>query len=442
MPDVRLFEVNRGHCVATVATNRKLASIIKNAALLMAFPPLFVMGAVINNYAFIYTALVGFLVLAAVMVHNYLRIFIFYLTVYLTIGLLNISTWRGYVTVETLSLYAWSMYALVLPILVLARRRIDVPFQQARQQDLVKLLIICHISIVFLAVLFVYGNIGNVLIDQHLRFRIPTAMEYVIKSALPIAGVLPFLKLKWPVLWLLALVVPPVMIGSRGTAVIGIVAYVIVMLHRGGGRLDLRTFLVRKRSSLLYGLSVVGIISGLFYLRRGSHSDLAAVDVIMNHYFDYDNALIRMILPFYLGFKETIGLTTIIISDQVINTDNPYPLIYADLLTLLPGENLAAGESLSRIFGSTQDGGLTPGLLGGIYIDYGLISIGVFAIMGLILCSMQRSIASSPYFIIIYAQVITQAIHLFHRGFLKPEYITSVLIAAFYYMLCRNVRAR
>lgn len=428
--------------MAMVAGYRQFAGILESGALLLVFPPLFAMGTAMDNYALIYAELVSFLFLATAMVQNYLRIIIFYMTFYLSIGLLNISTWRGYITIETLSLYAWAMYALVLPILVLARRRIDVPFQPARQQNLVRMAIIGHIAIVFLAVLFVYGTIGNVLSAQHLRFRIPTAVEYAIKSALPIATVLPFLKLKWPVLWLFALLLPPVMIGSRGTAVIGIVGYVIVLLHRGGGRLDLRTFLVRNRTYLLYGMGAVGIISVLFYLRRGGDSGFAAVDVIMNYYFDYDNVLVRAILPFYLGFKETIGLSTIIISDQVANTINPYPLLFADLFTVLPGENLAAGQSLSRIFGSTQDGGLTPGLLGGIYIDYGLTSIGVFAVMGLMLCWMQRSLASSPYFIIIYAQVITQAIHLFHRGFLKPEYVTSVLIAAFYYMLCHKVRVR
>lgn len=422
--------------------NRKFASIPAGGALLLAFPVLVAMGVSLDNYALIYAALVGFLFFATAMVRNYLRIVIFYMGFYLSIGLLNISTWRGYITVETLSLYAWAMYALVLPILVLAPRLIDVPFQPARQQKLVKLVIVGHIFVVFLAVLFVYGTIGNVLSAQHLRFRIPTAVEYAIKSALPIAAVLPFLKLRWPVLWLFALLLPPVMIGSRGTAVIGILAYVCVLLHKSGGRLDLRTFLVKNRTYLLYGLGAVGIISVLFYMRRGGDNGLANVDVIMYHYFDYDNLLIRAILPFYLGFKETIGFSTIIINDQIENTINPYPLFFADLLTVLPGENIAAGQSMSRIFGSTHDGGLTPGMLGGTYIDYGHASVGFFAVTGLLLCWMQRSIASSPYFIIIYVQVITQAIHLFHRGFLKPEYVTSVLIAAFYFMLCHRVRLR
>lgn len=428
--------------MAVTTLKQAVSKIVGTGAVLLGFPPLFVFGALTDNYTIIYIALITFLFMAIALVRNYLRIILFFLTFYLSIGLLNISTWRGYTTVETISLYTWSMYLLVMPILLLAQRKIDVPFQVAHQQKLVKLVIIGHLGIVFLAVLFVYGTIGNVLGSQHLRFRIPTSVEYIIKSALPIVAVLPFLRLRLQIFWLFALLLPPLMIGSRGTAVMGILAYVIVLLHKNGGNIDLRTFLVRHKRYLLYGLSAAAIISVLFYLRRGGDSGLAAVDVIMKHYFDYDNFLVRIVLPFYLGFKETIGLSTLIITDQVQNTINPYPLLFADLYTVLPGENLAAGQSLSRIFGATQGGGLTPGLLGGIYIDYGIMCVVIFLIIGLLLAKIQYSVACSPYFIIIYAQIITQFIHLFHRGFFKPEYITSIVIAFFYYVLCHRVFTR
>lgn len=428
--------------MATNAVRQQMLRICGSGALLLTFPSVLTIGTALDNYALIYAILVSFLLIATSMVQNYLRVIVCFMTFYLSIGLLNISTWRGYTSVETISLYAWGMYFLLTPILVLAWRRIDVPFRMADQQKLLKLVIILHLAIVFLVLLYVYGTIGNVLSVQSLRFRIPTAAEYAIKSALPIVAVLPFLRLRWPLLWLMALLLPPVMIGSRGTAIMSIVAYVIVLLQRNGHQLDLRTLFLKNRSYLLYALGGVGIISVLFYLRRGVDSELSTVDVIIYQYFAYDNVLVRAIMPFYLGFKETIGLSTIIITDQVENTINPYPLFFADLFTILPGEDLAAGQSMSRIFGSTEDGGLTPGLLGGIYIDFGLASVAVFGIMGLLLSWIQRSVTSSPYYFIIYAQVLTQSIHLFHRGFLKPEYVTSILIACFYYMLCQRTCVR
>ncbi len=410
-----------------------------NVFSLLGFPPLLVIGTVFESYEFIYAILISFLLICTLMVRNYLRIFIFFMTFYLSIGLLNISTWRGYTTVETIVLYAWVTYLILAPILVLSYRQIDIPFQMAHQQRLLKLVIVGHLTIAFLTVSYVYISIGNVFSQQILRFQLPTALEYTIKSVLPIAAVLPFLRIRWPLIWIFAILLPPVMIGSRGTAVIGIVAYVIVLLHRNGGKLDLRSILKNSRALLLYALASIGIISLLFHLRRMGDGAFAAVDVIIDVYFDYDNIFIRAILPFYLGFKETIGLTTKIINDQVENVINPYPLFFADLLTVLPGENLAAGQSLSRLFGATQDGGLTPGLLGGLYIDYGSASVVVYGIIGVLLSFMQRSVRSSPYFMIVYAQLLTQLIHLFHRGFIKPEYVTSILIAYFYFILCHRV---
>lgn len=425
----------------TMAKTQQQSRIVESCFLLLAFPPLFAVGAAFDNYALIYAFLVGFLCMATALVSNYLRVTLLSLTLYLSIGLLNISTWRGYTTVETISLYAWSMYFLVAPILMLARRQIYVPFQVANQQNLLKLLIVGHLAIVYLALLYVFASIGNVLSAQSLRFDIPPALEYVIKSALPAVAVLPFLRLRWSFLWLMALLLPPMMIGSRGAVVIGIIAYLIVLVHRNGGKFDLHTFLMKNRTYLLYALSGIVIISVMFYMRRSGDTGFSPVDVIIHNYFDYDNFLVRAIMPLYLGFKETIGLSTAIITEQVENTINPYPLFFADLFTLMPGENLAAGQSMARIFGATQDGGLTPGLLGGIYIDFGLASLVGFGAIGLLLSWMQRSVAKSPYFVIIYAQVLVQSIHLFHRGFIKPEYVTSVLIACFYAMLCHRSRA-
>ena len=422
--------------------NGQSKSIFVSVALLAIFPPLVVYGVSQDNYAWVYAILVAFLMVSAVIVQNYLRVLIFFMAFYLSIGLLNISTWRGYTSVQTLSLYAWAMYALLLPILLFARRRSDVNFQWARQQALLKCFILVHLSIVYLAVLIVYATVGNVLSDQTLRFSTSTALQYVIKSALPVAGVLPFLKLRWPILWLVLLILPAVMIGSRGTAVMGLLAYFLVLLFQHGGRVDFRVLFFGDKKFFLLGVGAVAIISVLFFGRRVGDNGLSPIDVIMNRYFDYDNFLIRAILPFYLGFKETIGLATTIITDKVENTLNPLPLFFADLVTVLPGENLAAGQTLSRILGASHSGGLTPGLLGGVYIDYGASSVWIFALTGILLSWMQRAKVTSPFFMIIYVQVITQVIHLFHRGFLKPEYFTAVFIAAFYYVICRGVRLR
>lgn len=404
--------------------------------LLTAFPLAILVGETLGSYTYLYICLVSFLVVTVWLVSSYLRVVALFLCFYLSIGLLNISSWRGYITIEVINLYAWAVYLLFAPILLFCRTNDHPVPKLAEGQRFTKIVILSHLMVALLAVLYIYGIIGNVLLSQSLRFRIPTGLEYVVKSVLPIAAVLPFLTIRRKFLVLLAVLMPAVMIGSRGTAVVAILAYILASLHVMGGRFSLREFIVENRRYLYYMVAALLVIVVLFYLRRSGQSALLSVDAVIAHYFDYDNWFVRSILPFYLGFKETTGLTTKIVSDGVVNSLNPNPLFFADLYTVLPGTNLAAGQTVAQIFGATEAGGLTPGMLGGLYIDYGVGGLVVFMVTGLMFAWLHRCMRFSPYFIVIYAQVITQFVHLFHRGFLKPEYVTSVLIAAFYFFLC------
>lgn len=392
------------------------------------------------TYITLYVALIAFMFASLEGIKNYLRIIVFFLTIYLSIALLNISTWRGNTSTETLYLYSWAMYFMIAPMLAWTQNSKPQKFKPAHQQDLLKIVIFTHILTTYLALGIVYLSVGNIFLQQHLRFQIPTSLEYTIKSALPIAAVLPFISTNRQALWLISIIIPAILIGSRGTAIIAMLAYAIVLLHKSGGGVSLNNLLIKSRIFLVYGITGFIIISVLFYVRRGGDHGLAPTDVVMENYFEFDNLFIRAILPLYLGFKETVGLSNLIITENIHNNLSSHTLLFADLFTILPGENLSAGQAVAQIFGASQDGGLTPGLLGGTYIDFKELSLLVFFIFGTIFAWLQRSTSASPYFIIIYAQAITQFIHLFHRGFLKPEYITSILIAAFYFFLCHRTK--
>lgn len=404
------------------------------------FPFFFYYGYVEDSYVFLYSCIVFFLFISAVLIGGFIRVVALYVLFYLSIGLLNISSWRGYITVEVLHLYAWAIYLFFAPILVFARVRRELEPIRSEGQQFTKIIIAAHIAVSLVAVAYIYVSIGNVLLNQSLRFRIPTGLEYTVKSVLPIAAIIPFLEIKRKFILLLAVLAPAVLIGSRGTAVVATLAYVLSSIYFMGGRFSVRDFVLENRKYLYYMIFAVGIVVVLFYLRRSGQTELASVDVVIAHYFDYDNFFVRSILPFYLGFKETTGLTTRIVMDGVVNELNPNPLFFADLFTVLPGGNVAAGQTLARIFGASEAGGLTPGLLGGVYIDYGVGGLVFFLVFGFCFVFIDRFMQSSPYFIVVYAQVITQFIHLFHRGFLKPEYVTAIIIAGFYFVLCYRIR--
>lgn len=76
-------------------------------------------------------------------------------------------------------------------------------------------------------------------------------------------------------------------------------------------------------------------------------------------------------MPLHIVFRETVGLSNRIITKGQRTSPNSPPLFLADLYTLFPCDERAAGEGLGQLFGTVQSGGLTPGHLGGTYINYG-----------------------------------------------------------------------
>ncbi len=400
---------------------------------------LIVSSFLLNNYIFSYISIILFLVVSSVNISGIFRLVVFFLVFYLSIGLLNISTWRGYIDVEVINLYFLCVLLFLIPCVFIKSDITNDNKIFVSNQKFIFMVMSIHLVIVYFSVLTVYVLYGNVLLNQTIRFLIPTSLEYIIKSALPVAALIPMLKYKNKAILLILIILPAILIGSRGTAVVSILSYLISDMYFKFGGFDVYKIVNKNKKFILYSLLALFVIISGFYLRRGGNSDLSSVDVLMSYYFDYDNILIRVILPFHLGFKETIGLSNRVVVESIVNNINVHSLFFADLFTILPGERLAAGQTLGRIFGTVEGGGLTPGLVGGIYIDYKMFTPLFFLFFGVSFYFLESKLYTSPLFILVYSQIIVQFIHLFHRGFLKPEYITSVLIAYFYYFLCHRI---
>lgn len=395
----------------------------------------------IDNYVAIYCL---FFILTAFTCYNCNKLerpFVFFITFYLIIALLNISTWRGYTDVYTLKLYFFAFLCLCTPLMLNFKIKKDYRVRLGRDKNFVLFGILLHLSIVYLCVFYIYGTKGPVILNQSLRFDVPTAIEYIIKSALPIAALVPLVKAKKHFVLVSIIVLPAILMGYRGTSVLALISYLVTLWYINGCKEKLSD-VKRKKNYTYYllGLICFLIVFTGFYLRRTGNSELATVDVLIDIYFDYNSPFLYLIIPFYLGFKETVGLSNQIISESITNTINDYPLFFADLFTILPGERLAAGQTLGQIFGSVEGGGLTPGLLGGLYIDYGLYTflflIGMGVLFKLIIVKAYKNLLFIP----VYTLFLTQYIHLFHRGFLKPEYLTSLVIIVFYFSMLNKIK--
>jgi hypothetical protein len=155
-------------------------------------------------------------------------------------------------------------------------------------------------------------------------------------------------------------------------------------------------------------------------------------------YFDYKSWWVYPIMPLYLGVRETVGLTNRIVTTGARNDSNDHALFVADLFTIVPGAQTAAGQSLAQSFRAVESGGLTPGLLGGLYVDYAEYSVACFTALGLMLAWTLRQVYAKPHLLPVYVVLMSQIAHLFHRGFLKPEYLTAMCISAVYLRVARR----
>merc|ERR1712115_477013 len=81
-----------------------------------------------------------------------------------------------------------------------------------------------------------------------------------------------------------------------------------------------------------------------------------------------------MILPIYFNLRETVGITNTIIKDNLRN-DGIIPMFFLEIFTILPGKQDSPGILLGELIGKVGDAGLTPGMIGGLYLDLGFWAV-------------------------------------------------------------------
>lgn len=306
------------------------------------------------------------------------------------------------------------------------------------------LLLTLHLVIVWLVLAYVLGTTGNTFLNAELRFQIPNWAAYVIRSSCVVPVTIYALHRAPPGRFILAIasVSPAIFIGARGTVVLFVLASVlVVVLAKSGWRARWRMpelfAAVPRQTRILVAAFVFLVIASGFYLRRSGNSTLVTARQLIDTYFDYSGVWLYAILPFYQGFRETVGVTNQIIQRGLENSSGSF-LFVMELGTVLPGNHVAPGQYLGDLVGRVGDGGITPGLIGGTYIDLGVAGSIVFLLLwlgGRLIYSLG---SKDPRLLILYAVYLTQLMHLFHRGFLKVEYLTFIAIAACYLLLIRG----
>lgn len=119
-------------------------------------------------------------------------------------------------------------------------------------------------------------------------------------------------------------------------------------------------------------------------------------------------------------------------------------LLFADLITLLPGQQQAAGAVLGDFFGRSLAGGLTASLPGVLFYEYGNGALAVLAGLGVLMGLGWRRVRAAPSRLTLglYALCYFYLLHFFHRGTVKLAYLLVPLMLAGVIFLIRQTRRR
>lgn len=403
----------------------------------------------LDSYDYLLFAFSGYLITTAITTEKINeKFFSYFFFGYLFLPFLNISEYRGTVGIETLAIYCSVQFLFLLLLAVFEKKVNRAEFSiEYECTPMTELVYSVHMAAVYAAVAYIYLTIGPIVIRQDLRFNIPPSIEYFIKSGL----VLPLfwvyfdrhkISVKSVAYKFLVPIIPSLLIGSRGTFMIVLIAILISLYLFGvlGPKATKRRyswFYENSRMIAFVGLflALFALYSG-FYIRRDGVDLITADDAISEYGFVSDGIEIKAILPLYMGLRETVGLTHRIIEDDIENLTE-VPLFYSELLTFLPGHQVAPGIVLAvdiyRAQGSDEKYSLTPGIVGGVYLDYKYWFFPIISIFALLIVVIYNVGLGNMKWRLLYVLTLVQFFHLYHRGFMKLEYFVPYVILFCYF---------
>jgi hypothetical protein len=368
----------------------------------------------------------------------------YFFIVYLGFALLDVSNYRGAIELVTLKVYCQvvlgSFFILCMTELLEKKENLHIYKHSRVINTNQNIMVLTHLAIVYVVVALIYAKYGMVLLNQDLRFGIPTSLGYIVKSSIYIPLIFwassSERNRKFLFVYVLLPLFPAILIGSRGTVVMILLGLVLIQMLQSMNGIKFpkeRVVVFQKRIFIWVCSFGGGIIYLLYYIRRMSpDTNFLSPSEALNQYFYSDSWVGYLIMPLHLGFKETLGLTNRIIVENLPNDFTNVPLFIADLITILPGKQIGAGEAMAEMFGAVAAGGLTPGIVGGLYVDFLGWSVLLIVLIITALYRLEIKARYSDGWLVIFVLSLIQFMHLFHRGFVKPEYLFAYLIVLVY----------
>lgn len=345
-------------------------------------------------------------------------------------GGLNISTYRGEVTENTMFLSFIFLFLIVLggSAAQLGRTKVQ-HYSYLVERD-------------FIVLAFIPGTIGLLLMaPSGFPLFNPNAFTNVSGKAYFLAEflVVPFLLLfsnavfhdfrRVDLLMLSGALFLLSLSGYRGWPMIAIMISVICYMdiHRE------KAF----RYAFMSSLALFLILSGLSYFRRINNFDLIPAEDLLSSVGAESLGIFVGLM--HLAFRESIAIGQVLIDySDALSVYKYESLFFSDLLTMLPGKTYESGGVIvASMFAVDRGVGLTPGALGALIFDFGIFISMFFAFcLGFFLGRVYlKSVGDNGnLWLLLYLLLTIYILHYMHRGIPKPGYF---FIPMFLYLIIK-----
>lgn len=298
-----------------------------------------------------------------------------------------------------------------------------------------------HIFLAYSVLIYIVLTKGLIIIYQDERFFTDVYLKYILKSTIYIPLI--YLVTKNSVInkksfikYIILPLFPSLFIGSRASIILIVLAIFVLLFFRRTLPFNigykLYNYNITLKKVFLISFLITLIIVSFFYIRRSTSDIYVSGTEIVEKYTGRSDYFTLISAPIYFVLKRQINTTDAIIKNEFENIYTDYPLFFADLLTVLPGSQVSSGKSLNYLISGETHGGLTPSLIGGLYLDFGFSAILGMPLIFLLIANLYYRSFYSDISLVFYSITFVQVFHLFHRGFLKPEYIIAYLIIYIY----------
>ncbi|MDR6094765.1 hypothetical protein [Stenotrophomonas sp. SORGH_AS_0321] len=376
--------------------------------------------------------------------------FILILTVYYGFGIFPLTTYRGYID----ELMWMSVLACAIASFLLGRS-ISGAVSYKKDKDVTVQLRSSFASLIILISALCAGwiiaNHGLVLFNPEARFGISAKISYLVELAIP-AVIAKFCyelsvhgRFRWKMATLPAMTFLILLsLGYRNQPillVLGLLLPTLIAIPAGSRLLQYRT-----PFALL--VPVVMFLFGISYLVRTNNSTGRTLDweAMIREYSVVLPEFTLPYVPLHLASREGMGVAEASIErlDSLTDYVQRSWFFFSDFLTMLPGYSMTSGRVLGVVVNGREDSSLTPSILGGLMIGYGMWGVIVFfLITGAIFSYLVRRHAAShdPRTLAALSVFFIYMLELMNRGIFKPMYIIAMTLTFFLFKQKRKAKS-